>query len=89
MPYQIMIHSKYCQFPLGFAAWLGFIITVLNVLPAWQLDGGHIARAVLGRKKYRVATTISIIVLIFLGFWLIVLLLLTLSTRIIEIKTLG
>ncbi|MGB9659386.1 MAG: site-2 protease family protein [Nitrososphaerales archaeon] len=76
--------AKYCQFTLGFAAWLGFIITFLNILPAWQLDDGHITRAVPGRKKHGVATTISIIVLILLGFWLIVLLLLILSTRRIE-----
>ncbi|MGQ9469457.1 MAG: site-2 protease family protein [Nitrososphaerales archaeon] len=75
--------------PLGFAAWLGFIITFLNLLPAWQLDGGHIARAVLGREKHRIATTISIIVLILLGYWLMALLLLILSTRRIEMKLLD
>ncbi|MCP8316567.1 MAG: site-2 protease family protein [archaeon] len=75
--------------PLGFAAWLGFIITFLNILPAWQLDGGHIARAVLGRKKHGIATTISIIVLILLGFWLMALLLLILSMRRIEMRPLD
>ncbi|MCP8319855.1 MAG: site-2 protease family protein [archaeon] len=75
--------------PLGFAAWLGFIITFLNLLPAWQLDGGHIARAVLGREKHRIATTISIIVLILLGYWLMALLLLVLSMRRMEMKPLD
>jgi membrane-associated protease RseP (regulator of RpoE activity) len=75
--------------PLGFAAWLGFIITFLNILPAWQLDGGHIARAVLGRKKHDIATIISIMALIFLGFWLMGLLLLILSTRRVEIRPLD
>lgn len=75
--------------PLGFATWLGFIITFINLLPAWQLDGGHIARAVLGKKKHDIATTISIIVLILLGFWLMALLLIILSTRKIEIRPLD
>ncbi|MEM3538427.1 MAG: site-2 protease family protein [Nitrososphaerales archaeon] len=75
--------------PLGFATWLGFIITFINLLPAWQLDGGHIARAVLGRKKHNIATSISILVLILLGFWLMALLLLFLSMRNIEIRPLD
>jgi len=35
--------------PIMFAAWLGFLITFLNLLPAWQLDGGHRARALFGK----------------------------------------
>ena len=33
--------------PIMFAAWLGFLITFLNLLPAWQLDGGHMSRVIL------------------------------------------
>ena len=37
--------------PIAFGAWFGLLATALNLVPAWQLDGGHIAYAVLGRRS--------------------------------------
>ena len=37
--------------PMGLAAWLGLLITALNLFPIGQLDGGHIAYAALGRRS--------------------------------------
>lgn len=37
--------------PLGFAAWFGMLATALNLMPFGQLDGGHIAYALLGRRS--------------------------------------
>lgn len=52
-----------------FAAWVGCLITFLNLLPIWQLDGGHISRAVLGLKGHRYATIMGLGVLIISGYW--------------------
>jgi len=37
--------------PMAFAAWFGLLATALNLFPIGQLDGGHVAYAVLGRRS--------------------------------------
>ncbi len=61
---------------LGLPMWLGFLVTFINLFPGGQLDGGHIARAVLGGKLHMIFTAISAAVLFFFGFWLMALLVL-------------
>ena len=67
--------------PVMFAAWIGFLITFLNLLPAWQLDGGHMARTLLGVKLHRYATYGSMAILVLLNYWLMAILILIMSTR--------
>lgn len=53
--------------PILFAGWVGLLITAVNLLPAGQLDGGHIFRAVLGEKQKYVSWA-AVIIMIFTGW---------------------
>ncbi len=67
--------------PVLFAAWIGFLITFLNLLPAWQLDGGHMARTLFGAKLHRYATFGSMAILVLLNYWLMALLIFVMSSK--------
>lgn len=75
--------------PVLLAAWFGFLITFLNLLPAWQLDGGHVARATFGRKWHRILTYASIGVLAATGYFIMAVFVLALSTRSQDVKPLD
>ncbi len=44
--------------PLAFAGWLGVLVTMLNLLPLGQLDGGHVLYAVIGRRQTAVSSLV-------------------------------
>jgi len=56
--------------PVAFAGWLGFFVTALNLLPAGQLDGGHIAYAVLGRFRKAFGWVVVALLALAGYFWL-------------------
>ena len=60
--YDIILH------PIGFAGWIGLLVTSLNLLPVGQLDGGHVAYAILGEKHKRLSM-ITVFFLFALGFF--------------------
>ncbi|HIP88193.1 MAG TPA: site-2 protease family protein [Anaerolineales bacterium] len=55
--------------PIAFAAWAGLLVTALNLLPIGQLDGGHVAYALLGRRAWTLSL-ITIGLLVALGGYL-------------------
>jgi membrane-associated protease RseP (regulator of RpoE activity) len=60
--HQLMLH------PIAFAAWVGCLVTFLNLIPAWQLDGGHIGRALIGKKYHREISFISLLIMAAAGY---------------------
>ena len=65
---------------LFFAAQIGALLTFLNIVPAWQLDGGHISRAVFGPKGHRLASLVGLGLLLLSGFWVFAILVLAMIT---------
>jgi membrane-associated protease RseP (regulator of RpoE activity) len=50
------------------AAWFGLLVTLLNLLPVGQLDGGHVAFAVLGRRARSVGKAVALLLLVLTVF---------------------
>lgn len=53
--------------PIAYAAWAGMLVTALNLIPAGQLDGGHILNALAG-KRARLLLPVILVGLVLLGF---------------------
>jgi membrane-associated protease RseP (regulator of RpoE activity) len=60
-PNTVLIH------PVALAGWFGLLVTSFNLLPAGQLDGGHVIYAALGRSTPLLSGALAA-VLVWLGF---------------------
>ncbi|NJF25931.1 site-2 protease family protein [Thermococcus sp. Bubb.Bath] len=56
--------------PVAMAGWVGILVTFLNLIPAAQLDGGHVARAFMNARNHEYLTLALGFGLMFLSyFW--------------------
>jgi membrane-associated protease RseP (regulator of RpoE activity) len=87
LEYLVPLKGDFLIHPTAFAAWVGFLVTALNLLPVGQLDGGHVARALLGpNAKYLSWATIGVLIVlglstVYIGWLLFAMIILFLGVR--------
>ena len=52
--------------PIGFAGWIGLLVTAMNLLPVGQLDGGHVIYALFG-ERYIWVSRLALVGILSLG----------------------
>ena len=59
--FDILLH------PVALAGWFGFLVTLLNLLPVGQLDGGHVVYSMFG-ERHRWIARVFLLVTVAIGF---------------------
>jgi membrane-associated protease RseP (regulator of RpoE activity) len=52
------------QDPLAFAAWIGALVTAMNLLPIGQLDGGHVVSALFPQQSRWIGRGVAVVLLV-------------------------
>jgi Zn-dependent protease len=76
-------------YTLYFAYFLGFLLTFLNLLPAWQLDGGHVANAALNPRIHKYLTWASAAIMLLTGFLFLAILVILFASRVPSLRPLD
>ncbi len=62
-------NTDYILHPIGFAGWVGLLVTAINLFPSGQLDGGHIFYA-FSPKLHRYSSILTVFIFAILGILL-------------------
>ncbi len=64
----VMLH------PMAWAGWAGLLVTALNLIPAGQLDGGHVVNVLFGRRAIKmwpyIVTALCLLGLVWTGWFI-------------------
>ncbi|MBN2477219.1 MAG: site-2 protease family protein [Pirellulales bacterium] len=64
-----LVSSSVYMSPLIIAGWVGLLVTGINMVPISQLDGGHVAYALLGRRAHVLARGLVVSAIISILVW--------------------
>ena len=81
IPQPIPPNNGWYIHPIAYAGWAGMLVTMLNLLPAAMLDGGHVARSTTSSDRQRlILTFVSVAILLLSGTQFILMVLLVIFT---------
>ena len=67
LPQLIPPNTGWYLHPIAYAGWAGMVVTMLNLLPAAMLDGGHVARSSTASDKQRFILTFASVAILLLS----------------------